>query len=306
MPARYIGRRIGQAVITLVLATVVSFSLLHIVPGDPARLMLGDQASRASVAALRRQLGLDSGLPTQYWHYLTGLFHGNLGTSLTSRGPVLSLIGSALPHTLLLVASALTVAVAVGLPLGVAAALHPRSAGSVAHLASLVGQSVPNFWLAVMAILVLSVDLKLFPTSGYGGVDHLVLPTLALAPFLMAVVIRVTRQSVLDVVDEQYVQTASAKGLHRHTIVYRHILKNALPSVITVVALYAAGMVGGAVPVEVVFAWPGIGQLAVNSLEERDYPVIQGVVLVSAMIFVLVNLIVDLLYLVLDPRTRFE
>lgn len=306
MNGRYIARRLGNAAITLLLATIAVFLLLRLAPGDPARLMLGEQATQEQVADLRHSLGLDEPLTSQYFDFLGGLLQGDLGTSLRGDRSVQSLIEDALPHTLLLVGAATLVAVLVGLPLGVMSAFRPRAFGWAAQIGSLFGQAVPAFWIGVMAIALFAVHWQWFPTSGYGGIDHLVLPTLALAPFLMAVVIRVSRQSVLDVMHEDYVRTAYAKGLHLHTVVYPHMLKNALPPVLTVVSLYAAGMVGGAVPVEVVFAWPGIGQLAVNAVVARDYPVIQGVVLVSAFIFILVNLLVDVSYLALDPRTRLE
>src|SRR5579884_4161050 len=306
MSTEYVLRRTLQSVVLLLLATIVVFMLLRLAPGDPARLMLGEQAPASEVQSLRHNLGLDRPLMAQYWLYLRGLFVGNLGTSIRGQQSVASLIGQALPKTLLLVGAATAVAVLLGIPLGVGAALRPKGIGAVAYVVALLGQAILNFWLGLVLILVFAVHFALLPTSGYGGVAHLVLPVCALAPFLLALVIRVTRQSVKEIDLEDFIRTAYAKGLSGWRILAVHNLKNALPPVVTVVALYAAGMVGGAVVVEVLFAWPGIGELAVNAIVERDYPVVQGVVLVAVLLFLVVNLLVDLGYALLDPRARLR
>lgn len=305
MKIAYIARRLGHAAIIILLAAIVSFLLLRLAPGDPARLILGDKASADQVAQLREQLGLDRPILEQLWSYIVGLLQGNLGESVFTRQAVSDSIGQALPNTLLLVALAVAVAVVVGLPIGLYGGLRGGFGDVVGQGIALIGQSVPSFWFGMILISVVAVNWDLLPTSGTGGPEHLVLPTITLALFLIGLVIRVTRASVRDVDREDYVRTARSKGLPGLVVVRSHILKNASIPIITIVALYGAGLVGGAVVVEVVFAWPGIGQLAVNAIAIRDYPVVQGVVLVSAVVFVLVNLAVDLLYLVLDPRTKY-
>lgn len=306
MTIAYIARRLGHAAVIILLAAVVSFLLLRLAPGDPARLILGDKASAEQVAQLREKLGLDLPILEQLWSYILGLLQGNLGQSVFTSQPVSASIGQALPNTLLLVSLAVILAVVVGLPIGLYGGLRGGIGDFLGQGLALIGQSVPSFWFGMILISVVAVGWDLLPTSGAGGPEHLVLPTIALALFLVGLVIRVTRASVRDVDREDYLRTARSKGLPGLVIVRSHILKNASIPIITVVALYGAGLVGGAVVVEVVFAWPGIGQLAVNAIAIRDYPVVQGVVLVSAVVFVIVNLAVDLLYLVLDPRTKYE
>ncbi len=306
MTIAYIARRLGHAAIIILLAAVVTFLLLRLAPGDPARLILGDKASAEQVAQLREKLGLDLPILEQLWSYIVGLLQGNLGQSVFTQQPVAASIGQALPNTLLLVSLAVILAVVVGLPIGLYGGLRGGFGDVVGQGLALIGQSVPSFWFGMILISVVAVGWDLLPTSGAGGPEHLVLPTIALALFLIGLVIRVTRSSVRDVDREDYLRTARSKGLPGLVIVRSHILKNASIPIITVVALYGAGLVGGAVVVEVVFAWPGIGQLAVNAIAIRDYPVVQGVVLVSAVVFVVVNLVVDLLYLALDPRTKYE
>lgn len=305
MKIAYIARRLGHAAIIILLASVVSFLLLRLAPGDPARLILGDKASADQVAQLREQLGLDRPILEQLWSYIFGLLQGDMGESVFTRQAVSASIGQALPNTLLLVALAVLLALVVGLPIGLYGGLRGGFGDFVGQGIALIGQSVPSFWFGMILISLVAVRWDLLPTSGAGGPEHLVLPTISLGLFLIGLVIRVTRASVRDVDREDYVRTARSKGLPGLVIVRSHILKNASIPIMTIVALYGAGLVGGAVVVEVVFAWPGIGQLAVNAIAVRDYPVVQGVVLVSAVVFVLVNLAVDLLYLVLDPRTKY-
>jgi peptide/nickel transport system permease protein len=305
MKIAYIARRLGHAAIITLLAALVAFLLLRLAPGDPARLILGDKASADQVANLREKLGLDLPIVEQLWSYTVGLLQGDMGESVFTRQAVSASIGQALPNTLLLVAMAVLLALVVGLPIGLYGGLRGGFADFVGQGIALIGQSVPSFWFGMILISVVAVRWGLLPTSGTGGPEHLVLPTISLALFLIGLVIRVTRASVRDVDREDYVRTARSKGLPGLVIVRSHILKNASIPIMTIVALYGAGLVGGAVVVEVVFAWPGIGQLAVNAIAVRDYPVVQGVVLVSAVVFVVVNLAVDLLYLVVDPRTKY-
>jgi ABC-type dipeptide/oligopeptide/nickel transport system permease component len=297
---------LGHAALIIVLAALVSFLMLQIAPGDPARLILGDKASEEQVAQLNARFGLDRPLLEQMWAYMGGLLQGDLGESVFTRQPVSESIGAALPYTLLLVGAAVLVSLLVGLPIGVYGGLRGGPVDWIGQLVALLGQSIPSFWFGMVLIAVVAVRFDLLPTSGSGTVQHLVLPTITLALFLIGLVIRVSRASVRDVEREDFVRTAHSKGLASGTVVGQHILRNATAPILTIVAMYGAGLVGGAVVVEVVFAWPGIGQLAVNAIAIRDYPVVQGVVLVSAVVFVVVNLLVDLAYLVLDPRTKYS
>jgi peptide/nickel transport system permease protein len=281
------------------------FSLLYIVPGDPARLLLGDTATEEELARLREELGFNDPFLAQYADFLEGLLHGDLGTSIRAQRPVSELIAAALGPTLLLTFAAVTVAFGIGIPLGVLAAT--RRGGIVDRLAmtvALLGQSIPAFWLGLMLISVVALGWGLLPTSGYGTWQHLILPTLALAPTAMGMVLRVTRVSMIDSMGEDYVRAAQAKGVRPAMVTWKHAFKNASIPVITIMGLQIGALLGGAVITETVFAWPGMGRLAVNALVQRDYPVVRGVVLLSAVIFVVVNLVVDVAYATIDKRVR--
>jgi peptide/nickel transport system permease protein len=307
MNASYILRRLLQAIPLLLLASLLVFLLLHLTPGDPVRIMLGEQASDAQVAQVRESLGLDRSLPEQYLIFLGRLLQGNLGMSIRGVRPVSELIMLALPATLQLAGAALLIAVAVGIPVGILAGLRPGSwFDNVALFIALLGQAIPSFWLGLVLIYVLALRWRIFPTSGYGELRHLILPALALAPFLAGMIIRVMRTSLIEVMRKDYIRTAYAKGITPTVVLLRHAIKNAMLPVVTIIGLQTGALLGGAVVAETVFAWPGIGQLAVNALINRDYPVVQGVVLLSAFLFVLVNLFVDLLYVALDPRIRYR
>lgn len=307
MSAKYVLRRVLQAVVTLALVVVAVFLLVHLVPGDPARALLGERARVEDVAALREELGLDQPLPTQFRSYLAEVAGGTLGESMRAQRPVAELIVQALPSTAALTAAALAIAFAVGIPLGITAAVFRGSVfDRTALVLSLLGQSIPAFWLGLMLISVVAVGWGLLPTSGTGTWQHLVLPAVALAPTALGLVVRVTRISLIEVLTEDYVLTARAKGAHPALVVGKHALRNALIPVITIMGLQVSALVGGAVITETVFAWPGIGRLAVNSLIQRDYPVVQGVVLVAASAVVLINLAVDLLYVTIDRRVRYS
>lgn len=302
---RYVGSRALQSALLLVLVTFVVFALLYIVPGDPARLLLGDTATEEDLTRLRGELGFDDPFVTQYADFLGGLLHGDLGTSIRAQRPVAELIESALGPTLLLTFAAVTVAFAVGIPLGVVAATRRgRVIDRAAMFVALLGQSIPAFWLGLMLISVVALGWGLLPTSGYGTWQHLVLPTLALAPTAMGMVLRVTRVAMIDTLDEDYIRVARAKGVRPLMVTWKHAFKNASIPVITIIGLQIGALLGGAVITETVFAWPGMGRLAVNALVQRDYPVVRGVVLLSALIFVIVNLAVDLAYATIDKRVR--
>lgn len=307
MSFRYLFRRSLQAIPLLFLTSVVVFLLIHITPGDPVRLMLGEHASDEQVAAVRAQMGLDRSFPEQYARFVFRALQGDLGMSIRAVRPTSELVMVALPATLELTAAALFLAVLVGIPIGILAALKPGSLfDNLALFLALLGQSIPSFWLGLTLITVVALRWQLLPTSGRGGLQHLILPACSLAPFLAGIIVRITRTSFLDVLGQDYIRTAYAKGFPLSPVLFKHALKNAMLPIITILGLQTGALLGGAVITETVFGWPGVGQLAVNAVHNRDYPVVQAVVLVSALIFVVINLLVDILYSVIDPRIRYQ
>jgi len=307
MSFRYLFRRSLQAIPLLFLTSVVVFLLIHITPGDPVRLMLGEHASDEQVAAVRAQMGLDRSFPEQYLRFVFRALQGDLGMSIRAVRPTSELVMVALPATLELTAAALFLAVLVGIPVGILAALKPGSLfDNLALFLALLGQSIPSFWLGLTLITVVALRWQLLPTSGRGGLQHLILPACSLAPFLAGIIVRITRTSFLDVLSQDYIRTAYAKGFPLSPVLFKHALKNAMLPIITILGLQTGALLGGAVITETVFGWPGVGQLAVNAVHNRDYPVVQAVVLVSALIFVVINLVVDILYSVIDPRIRYQ
>ncbi|MFN8497940.1 MAG: ABC transporter permease [Anaerolineae bacterium] len=303
----YILRRLLWAIPLLLLVSLVVVLLIHLTPGDPVRLMLGERASQDQVDAVRASLGLDRPLPEQYIRFVGRALQGDLGMSIRASRPTTELIMLALPATFELAGAALFLAIIVGIPLGIIAALRPGSVfDNVALFLALLGQAVPSFWLGLTLIYLFALHWPLLPTSGRGEWKHLILPALALAPFLAGMIIRITRTSMIDVLRGDYIRTAYAKGLGQSQVIVGHALRNAMLPVVTVVGLQVGALLGGAVITETVFGWPGIGQLAVSSLYNRDYPVVQAVVLVAAIVFIFVNLFVDLLYAIVDPRIRYR
>src|SRR5439155_8673318 len=285
-------------------ATLV-FGFIHLVPGDPVEIMLGESAAAADVAALRHDLGLDRPLPVQYARFLLHAARGDLGRSIAFRAPVTEVIGGRIPATLELAGAALLIALGLALPLGIAAALRPRSAiDRGARAASLAGICLPAFWLGPLLILLFAIRLGWLPVSGRGGLAHLVLPALTLGLGMMGILVRLTRASMIAALGEDYVRTARAKGAPGWRIVLVHALRNALPPVATVAGLQAGGPLAGAIITETIFAWPGIGRLAVQAIDARDYPLVQGSVLVVGVTYVAINTATDLLHRVLDPRLR--
>ena len=302
---RYLGRRILVTLPTLWLVTVVVFSMVRLLPGDPAETIAGLHATQENVAGLRQELGLDQPLLVQYGQFLAGLARLDLGRSTMSRAPVVDELLPRLPVSLTLAVASMGVAVTVGVLLGVAAALRRRTwVDYLAMSASVAGLSTPTFVLGLLLILVLSVQWRLLPATGAASWWHYILPALTLGLPAAAVVARMARSSLLEVLRQDFVRTAWAKGLPGRAVVYRHALKNALIPVITISGLQFGQLMGGAVVVESVFGLPGLGKLLVDRVLGRDYPVIQGVVLVAAGGFVLTNLLVDLIYSVVDPRIR--
>ena len=304
------GRQVAQVVPTVVGALVLVFLMLRVLPGDPATAMLGTNATPQAVEDLRAQLGLDRPLPLQFVDYVVGLAHLDLGRSLALRAPVSTLIGQALVPTLLLTLGGSLVSLVVGIPLGVVAAL--KRATWIDYLASvgaLLGISVPVFVWGLLLLLAFTLQWPVLPSSGAGStpveaLKTLILPSIATGFFQVGLVARITRSSLLGVLSQDYVRTARAKGLRRLTVLSRHSLRNALIPVLTVIGLNIGTLLGGAVVAETVFTRPGLGRLVLDAIFARDYPVIQGVMIVAVVLTVLLNLLTDLLYRVADPRVR--
>ena len=275
--------------------------------GDPAATMLPGDASVDELVALRRELGLDHPLHVQYLKFLASAVTGDFGTSLRHQQPAFELVIERLPATLELAFAALLLSVVVALPLGIVAAIYRgRLADMLAMGFAVVGQATPYFWMGIMLILIFAVELQWLPTSGRGGLDHLILPAVTLGTHFMAVLARLTRTSMLEVLGQNYVTTARAKGLPEWLVITTHALKNAAVPVVTLIGLQFGTLLGGAVVTETIFAWPGVGRLAVQSIFVRDYPVVQAGVFVLALSFVGINLLIDLLYGYLDPRIRSD
>ncbi len=300
-----LSSRIGSAILVVFGVCTLVFLLIHLVPGDPVEAMLGESARPADRAALRADLGLDRPLVEQYLTYLARLARLDLGVSFQDRRPVRDLLAERIPPTLELAAAALLLALALALPLGVLAARHRGGAlDSGAMGFSLLGISIPNFWLGPMLILVFSLWLGWTPVSGRDGPASLLLPAVTLGTGLAAVLARMVRSSVLEVLEEDYVRTARAKGLPETVVMWRHALRNAWLPVLTLLGLQLGGLLGGAVITETVFAWPGVGSLLVEAIQGRDYPVVQACVLLISLAYVLVNTLTDLVYAWVDPRIR--
>jgi peptide/nickel transport system permease protein len=313
----YIARRLLLLVPVLLGVSIVVFMVLHLSPGDPAEIMLGSQATQEDLARLRLELGLTEPLHVQYLRWMSHVLRGDLGRSLWMKRPVLDEVLHRFQATLVLTGSGLLLSTLGGIALGVASAVRPHSLlDRMSAVTSLFGASMPVFWFGIVLMVVFSLWLGWLPASGmwapYGGGDlrdlaaHLVLPAVTLAAASMTIIARLTRSTMLDVLGQDYIRTARAKGLIEGRVVFRHGLKNALIPIVTVVGVQAGYLLGGAVLTETVFAWPGVGLLMVQGILARDFPIVQGCVLVIALTFVLINLAVDLLYVYLDPRIHYE
>ena len=289
------------AVVTLV------FLLIHIVPGDPARQLVGENATEEQVQTARVELGLDKPLSSQYVDYWRGLVRGDWGINPVTRQLVLKRIVSRYPATIELAVAAMIIATLISIPLGVTAATHRGSfVDSLSTLVALLGISLPSFALGPLLVLIFSVNLGVTPVSGIGGIDNLILPAFTLAAAMSAFLTRIVRSSVLEELNEDYVRTARAKGLPERTVIYKHVLKNGLIPVVTVLGLQFGVLLAGAIITERVFSWPGVGSLLVDSISERDYKLTQGCILVIAATYVLVNTATDIVYRFLDPRIKVE
>jgi peptide/nickel transport system permease protein len=304
---RYLLRRIALTIPVLLGVATLVFSLIHLIPGDPAESMLGEGASPALVAELRTQLGLDRPLVEQYGRFMRGLVRGDLGSSIRTSQPVVTAILERVPATMELACAAMVVAIAIALPLGIIAAVrHGTFADYAAMTAALAGISIPNFWLGPMLAIVFAVTLGWLPVSGRGGWDSLVLPAISLGAALSAILARMTRASLLEELRELYVKAARARGASAGRSILRHALRNSLIPLVTILGLQFGAVLTGSVITETIFSWPGVGRLLIQSISFRDYPLVQGCILLIAFTYVTVNLATDLIYGVLDPRIRYE
>jgi len=305
---RLIGRRLAISVPVLVGVTVLVFLILHLIPGDPAQIMLfGSRPTPQQIEQLRSQLGLNRPLPVQYWLYLERLAHGDLGQSFITGRPILDEIAQRLPDTLELTLAAMLVAVVIGMPLGIVGGVRPGSwADRLGSGFAVLGVAVPYFWFALVLILLFAVDLRLLPSLGEGSWNAILLPALSLGWGLSAIIARLLRNNLVEIYQQPYMQVARAKGLSERMLLYRHALKNALIPVVTILGLQFGNVLSGAVVVEVIFGRPGIGSYLVQAIQAKDIPVVQSVVLFIAVIYILINLLVDLAYGVLDPRIRLS
>lgn len=303
---RYLLNRLLLFLPTVVGVLTLVFFLIHLIPGDPIEVMLGETASGADKEALRQELGLDQPLWTQYVRFLSGLFSGDLGRSLYEQGRVTDLILMRLPATLELTLAAMGVALLIAFPLGIIAAVKRHSWIDRSSLIfSLLGLSIPNFWLGPLLMIAFSIELGWLPVSGRGGLSHLILPSLTLGMAMAAILTRMIRSSLLEVIHEEYIQAARAKGLSEWRVWLKHALRNSLLSVITIVGLQFGALLAGSIITETIFTWPGIGRLTIQAIQTRDYPLVQGCILVIATSYLLVNLLTDILYHLVDPRISY-
>lgn len=302
--ASYIIRRLLQTILVLWGVSLLAFAVLFLA-GDPASAMIGENWTPEMIADFRHQMGFDQPAHVQYGRFLARAVRGDLGVSLRQRRPNLELILDRMPATIQLAAAALLISIIIAIPVGVISATKRNSwLDNTAMLGALLGQSVPSFWLGLMLILIFSVTLGWTPVAGRGTWAHLILPAITLAAYSTARNARMMRSSMLEVLGQPYVTTARAKGLVEHVVLMRHAMRNALIPIITLIGLEMGALLGGAVIVETIFAWPGVGRLTVQAIYGRDIPLVQASVIVLAAIFVVVNLVVDLLYTVVDPRVR--
>jgi len=300
----YILKRLFHSIFVLVGISLVVFIILHLT-GDPAALLMPMDATPEQVAQFRKEMGFTDPIVVQYWRFFKGTLRGDFGQSFRHSEPALDLVMERMPATIQLTAAAMVIALVVAIPVGIISAIRRNSIlDHIGMTGALLGQSTPVFWLGIMLILIFSVTIQWFPSSGRGEIQHLVLPAITLGMFTMARTARMMRSSMLEVLGQEYIKTAKAKGLNPLAVILKHALKNAAIPVVTIVGMELGTLLGGAVITETIFAWPGVGRLAVQAIYNRDYPVVQAAVFLLASIFVLVNLVVDLLYTYLDPRVK--
>lgn len=312
--AGYVARRVLQVLVVMLGVSIIVFAVIHLIPGDPVRVALGTRFNQQTYEALRARAGLDQPLVIQYFDWLGRALTGDLGVSFRSGDAVTNVILERLPATLTLAFAALAVALLIAVPLGIVSAVRSgKPIDYVATFVSQIGISIPDFWMGIMLILLLSLTLGWLPPAGYASpfedpvewLRRLIMPAVTVGVVSGAILTRFVRSSVLDALGQDYTRTARSKGLRERVVIRRHVLKNAMIPVVTVTGLQLAYLLGGVIIVEIVFNWPGLGQLALIAVQRRDYPVLQGTVLLFALTFLLINLVVDLLYAYLDPRIKY-
>ncbi len=304
---QYLIKRLLSTIPVLIGISLLLFLMLRMLPGDPALVLAGQMASPEEVENIRHQLGLDRPIHLQYAVFLSRLVRFDLGRSARTQNPVKQEIWARLPNTILLAVLAITLACLFGIPAGIISAVRPYTwIDYVVTSTALFGISMPVFWLGLMLVVVFSIVLNWLPAGGTGSWKHVILPSLTLAAFVVAFIARMTRSSMMEALSQDFTTTARSKGLKERVVIIKHALKNALIPIITVVGLQFGMLLGGAVLTETVFAWPGLGRLIVDSILARDYPIIQGAILVFGLLYILVNLVVDLLYAYVDPRIRYD
>ena len=302
----YLLRRLWQSALTLVGVSLLVFVILRVIPGDPAKMLLPEGAPQSAIEELNRELGLREPLWVQYGLFVRSVVRGDFGQSFQYRAPALRVVVERVPATIQLALAAMLLTVVFGVSIGVLAAVRRGTGYDYAGtLLAVLGQSLPNFWLGIMLILLFGVTLRWLPTSGFQGWHYLVLPSITLAAFPTALVARLTRSSLLEILGQEYIRTGRAKGLAEPAVILRHALRNATIPLLTLLGLQIGTLLGGAVITESIFAWPGMGKLVVDAIFFRDFPVVQTVLILSATIFVAINLVIDVLYTVLDPRIRY-
>ena len=310
---KYTLKRLLQLIPTLLIVVLIIFVITRVVPGNPAAVMLGPQASVQDVEKLEEELGLNNSIWTQMLDYLKGLLKGDLGKSYYYNEPVVDIISERFPNTLLLSVFSMFLSLLIGIPAGVISATKQYSKFDyITMVLALIGISMPVFWLGLMLVLIFSVKLGWLPSVGIGeagfidGLKHIILPGLSLAIISAGVFARFTRSSMLDIIKEDYIKTARAKGLREKIVIWKHAFKNALPPIITIIGIQFSSLLSGAILTETIFSWPGMGKLIVDSIEKRDYSLVQGGVLFVAFVYVVINLIVDISYALLNPKVRAE
>jgi len=303
---RYIARRLLQIIPVIIGVSIIVFVLLRLT-GDPVILMLPEDATPQEIESLTTALGLDKPLHVQYWVFFKNALKGDFGRSFRFKAPALQIVLERMPHTLQLAGAAMLVALVIAIPLGIISAVKQNSAIDLtASTVSVLGRAMPNFWLGLMLIIVFAVVLRWLPVSGKGTLSHLILPAATLGTGMAATITRLIRSSMLEVIRQDFITTARSKGLSESVVIYKHALRNALIPVVTIVGIQTATLMGGAVVTEQVFAWGGIGQLAVLALNMRDMALVQAIVMVMALIIIFANLFVDIVYCIIDPRISFE
>lgn len=311
----YAFRRLLQLILLIFIMSIIVFGMLRLIPGDPATVFVGTEGDQEAIESIRVELGLDQPIYIQYVRWLGRVLQGDFGNSFISKQPAINLLAAKLPATLLLTAGALVIGLLIAFPLGILSGIRPNSKlDYIVSFISLLGIAVPTFWFGILLVLAFGIQLQLFPTGGYVplaedgflSLKHLALPALTLGLNLAATQTRFIRSGMIDVMNADYITTARSKGLAERAVITRHALKNAMLTVVTVLALDIGAMMGGAIITEAVFVWPGVGSLLISSVNSRDYPVLQAVILFTVVVYVTINSLVDILYAYLDPKIRFD